>query len=74
MPTHGSLSKAGKTSSLTGLKKDRSKSGFNPRIKNKRKYNNRIILERNAHRKGTALCLLRLSRMIRDSELCLDEV
>ncbi|MDH5783773.1 MAG: 30S ribosomal protein S30e [Candidatus Bathyarchaeota archaeon] len=53
MPTHGSLTKAGKVRSLSGSKKDRSKPRLNPRVKNKRKYNNRIILQRNAHRGET---------------------
>ena len=52
MPTHGSLSKAGKVRSLSGSKKDRSKPRLNPRVKNKRKYSNRIILQRNAHQEG----------------------
>ncbi|NIW52361.1 MAG: 30S ribosomal protein S30 [Candidatus Korarchaeota archaeon] len=50
MPTHGALSKAGKVRSLSDPKKDRSKLRPNPRVKNRRKYNNRVILERNAHR------------------------
>jgi len=52
MPTHGSLSKAGKVRSITGSKKDKSKPMLNPRVTNRRKYNSRIILERNAHRGG----------------------
>jgi len=46
MPTHGSLSKAGKIRSLNGPRKDKSTPNPNPRINNKRKYNNRIILQR----------------------------
>jgi len=46
MPTHGALSKAGKVRALAGSRKDRSKPKPNPRVKNKRKYNNRVILQR----------------------------
>jgi len=53
MPTHGSLSKAGKVRSISGSKKDKSKPRFNPRVENRRKYNSRIVLERNAARGGT---------------------
>ena len=48
MPTHGSLSKAGKVRSISGSKKDKSKPRSNPRVENRRKYNSRIVLERNA--------------------------
>jgi ribosomal protein S30 len=50
MPSHGALSKAGKVRSLSGSRKDESKSKPNPRVNNRRKYNNRVILDRNAHR------------------------
>jgi ribosomal protein S30 len=48
MPTHGALSKAGKVRSLSASKEGRAKpkSKPNPRVQNKRKYNNRVILRR----------------------------
>jgi ribosomal protein S30 len=49
MPSHGALSKAGKVRSINGSKKDNSKLKFNPKVKNRSKYNNRVILDRNAH-------------------------
>jgi len=50
MSTYGALSKARKVRSLSVSKKERSKPKLNPRVNNKREYNNRVILERNAYR------------------------
>ena len=47
MPTHGSLSKAGKVRSQTPKIEAKTRKNQNPRAQNRRKYNNREILGRN---------------------------
>jgi len=47
MPTHGSLSKAGKVRSQTPKIESKTRKNQNPRMQNRRKYNNRQILGRN---------------------------
>ncbi len=47
MPTHGSLSKAGKVRSQTPKMESTKKSAPNPRIRNRRAYEKRIVLGRN---------------------------
>jgi len=46
MPTHGSLSKAGKVRSQTPKIQPNSKKGPCPRIKNRRNYEKRLMLQR----------------------------
>jgi len=48
MPTHGSLSKAGKVRSQTPKIQPTPKKGPNPRRKSRRNYEKRIILQRKA--------------------------
>jgi small subunit ribosomal protein S30e len=46
MPTHGSLSKAGKVRSQTPKIQASSKKGLGPRVKNRRNYEKRLMLQR----------------------------
>jgi len=46
MPTHGSLAKAGKVRSQTPKIEPRPKKGRSPRIRTRRNYEKRIILQR----------------------------
>jgi small subunit ribosomal protein S30e len=46
MPTHGSLSKAGKVRSQTPKIQANPKKGPSPRVKNRRNYEKRLILQR----------------------------
>ncbi|MEM2111338.1 MAG: 30S ribosomal protein S30e [Candidatus Bathyarchaeia archaeon] len=46
MPTHGSLSKAGKVRSQTPKIEPRERTKPSPRIRNRRVYEKRVILER----------------------------
>jgi len=46
MPTHGSLSKAGKVRSQTPKIQANPKKAPNPRIKNRRTYEKRLLLQR----------------------------
>ena len=46
MPTHGALSKAGKVRSQTPKIQATSKKGFGPRVKNRRNYEKRLMLQR----------------------------
>jgi small subunit ribosomal protein S30e len=48
MPTHGSLSKAGKVRSQTPKIQATSKKGPGPRVKNRRNYEKRLMLQRKA--------------------------
>ncbi|MEA2090649.1 MAG: 30S ribosomal protein S30e [Thermoproteota archaeon] len=47
MPSHGSLSKAGKVRSQTPKLESRKKSHPTPRVRNRRAYEKRVILGRN---------------------------
>ncbi|MCW4053237.1 MAG: 30S ribosomal protein S30e [Candidatus Bathyarchaeota archaeon] len=47
MPTHGSLSKAGKVRSQTPKMETRERSRLNPRVRYRRAYEKRVILGRN---------------------------
>ena len=46
MPTHGALSKAGKVRSQTPKIQATSKKGVCPRVKNRRNYEKRLMLQR----------------------------
>jgi len=46
MPTHGALSKAGKVRSQTPKIQATSKKGPSPRVKNRRNYEKRLMLQR----------------------------
>jgi small subunit ribosomal protein S30e len=48
MPTHGSLSKAGKVRSQTPKIQATEKTKLGPRFRNKRNYEKRIMLQRKA--------------------------
>jgi len=48
MPTHGSLSKAGKVRSQTPKIVAKEKTAPSPKIRNKRNYEKRVILQRKA--------------------------
>ena len=47
MPTHGSLTKAGKVRGQTPKLEAKKRISLNPRVKGKRAYRNRVIFERN---------------------------
>ncbi len=46
MPTHGSLSKAGKVRSQTPKMEAAEKTKLNPKIRSRRNYEKRIVLQR----------------------------
>jgi small subunit ribosomal protein S30e len=48
MPTHGALSKAGKVRSQTPKSRSQEKTKFNPKARNRRNYEKRIVLQRKA--------------------------
>jgi small subunit ribosomal protein S30e len=50
MPSHGSLSKAGKVRSITPKLESKKNGSPGPRVSNRRLYNRRIILGRNKSR------------------------
>jgi len=47
LPSHGSLTKAGKVRSITPKTESKNNSSPNPRVGNRKAYNRRIILGRN---------------------------
>jgi small subunit ribosomal protein S30e len=47
MPTHGSLTKAGKVRGQTPKIEGKKRTSLNPRVKGKRAFRNRVIFERN---------------------------
>jgi ribosomal protein S30 len=56
MPSHGSLSKAGKVRMLTSKPSDEEEEStptHGPKINNRKAYRRRIVLNRNAGRYGT---------------------
>jgi len=52
MPTHGSLSKAGKVRSQTPKMTSTPKKNRIPKLRSRRNYEKRIILQRNAGQNG----------------------
>jgi small subunit ribosomal protein S30e len=48
MPTHGSLSKAGKVRSQTPKIQSQEKTKLNPKARSRRNYEKRIVLQRKA--------------------------
>tara|TARA_B100001167_G_C16647478_1_gene246984 strand:- start:344 stop:529 length:186 start_codon:yes stop_codon:yes gene_type:complete len=47
MPTHGSLTKAGKVRGQTPKLEGKKRTSLNPRVKGKRAFRNRVVYERN---------------------------
>ncbi|MDH5782541.1 MAG: 30S ribosomal protein S30e [Candidatus Bathyarchaeota archaeon] len=52
MPSHGSLTKAGKVRSITPKKESTKRCSPSPRVNNRKLYNRRVILGRNGQYKS----------------------